>query len=161
MSNVRKAASWLGLIGDEDAYQDRRASNEEVTEEVELVEEAEADSELESAPVARRSVAKPLAKPAVITNTDLSRIVTIRPRTYNEAKTIGEHFRDGVPVIINLSDMDESEAKRLIDFSAGLIFGLHGTMERVTNRVFLLSPPSIVIAAEDKERIVDGFYNQS
>lgn len=94
--------------------------------------------------------------------TDLSRIVTVHPRTYNEARTIGEHFRDGVPVIMNVSDMDDADAKRLIDFAAGLTFGLRGTIEKVTNRVFLLSPPNVNVTAEDKERIASGgFFNQS
>ncbi|MEY4346708.1 MAG: hypothetical protein RJA68_211, partial [Actinomycetota bacterium] len=61
----------------------------------------------------------------------LDRIVTLHPRFYNEARTIGEHFRLGNPVIINLTDMDESEHKRLVDFASGLAFGLHGTIERV------------------------------
>ena len=90
------------------------------------------------------------------------RITTLHPRTYNEARTIGEHFREGTPVIINLSEMDDVDAKRLVDFSAGLIFGLRGTIERVTNKVFLLSPQNIDVTAEDKARIAEGgFFNQS
>ncbi|HYP45731.1 MAG TPA: cell division protein SepF [Propionibacteriaceae bacterium] len=91
----------------------------------------------------------------------LSRIVTVHPRTYNEARTIGEHFRDGVPVIMNLSQMEDADAKRLVDFAAGLIFGRHGTIERVTSKVFLLSPQNVNVTAEDKERIAGGFFNQS
>ncbi len=68
------------------------------------------------------------------------RITTIHPRTYNEAKTIGENFRDGMPVIMNLTDMSDADAKRLVDFAAGLVFGLRGSIERVTSKVFLLSP---------------------
>lgn len=92
---------------------------------------------------------------------DVSRIITVHPRTYNEARTIGEHFRDGVPVIMNLSEMEDVDAKRLVDFAAGLIFGLRGTIERVTSKVFLLSPPNVNVTAEDKERIAGGFFNQS
>jgi cell division inhibitor SepF len=91
----------------------------------------------------------------------LSRIITVHPRTYNEARTIGEHFRDGVPVIMNLTEMEDVDAKRLVDFAAGLIFGLRGTIERVTSKVFLLSPQNVNVTAEDKERIVGGFFNQS
>ena len=90
------------------------------------------------------------------------RITTLHPRTYNEARTIGEHFREGVPVIMNLTDMDDSDAKRLVDFSAGLVFGLHGSIERVTQKVFLLTPANVEIAAEDKSAIAEGgFFNQS
>jgi cell division inhibitor SepF len=90
------------------------------------------------------------------------RITTLHPRTYNEAKTIGLQFRAGTPVIMNLSEMDDSDAKRLVDFAAGLTFGLHGSIERVTPRVFLLSPNNITVTAADKQRIAEGgFYNQS
>ena len=88
-------------------------------------------------------------------------ITTLHPTTYNEARTIGEHFRDGVPVIMNLTEMDEADAKRLVDFAAGLAFGLRGTIERVTNRVFLLSPANVQVTAEDKAKIAEGgFFNQ-
>jgi cell division inhibitor SepF len=92
----------------------------------------------------------------------LDRITTIHPRTYNEAKQIGESFRESTPVIMNLSDMDDSDAKRLVDFAAGLVFGLRGTIERVTNKVFLLSPANVTVTAEDKARMAEsGFFNQS
>ncbi|MCT9930648.1 cell division protein SepF [Planotetraspora sp. A-T 1434] len=94
--------------------------------------------------------------------TDLARITTLHPRTYNEARTIGEHFREGTPVIMNLTEMVDSDAKRLVDFAAGLVFGLHGSIERVTNKVFLLSPANVEVTAEDKARIAErGFFNQS
>ena len=92
----------------------------------------------------------------------MSRINTIHPRTYNEAKEIGESFRDGVPVIMNLSDMDDNDAKRLVDFAAGLVFGLHGSIERVTNKVFLLSPEHIEVDAEGAEGAQPrALFNQS
>src|ERR1019366_7404062 len=90
------------------------------------------------------------------------RITTLHPRTYNEARTIGEHFRANTPVIMNLSEMDDADAKRLVDFAAGLTFGLHGRIERVTAKVFLLSPHNVTVTAQDKARIADGaFFNQS
>ena len=91
----------------------------------------------------------------------LSKITTLRPKDYSEARTIGERFRDGTPVIMDLVSMDNADAKRLVDFAAGLIFGLRGTIERVTSKVFLLSPAGVNVTAEDKERIVGGFFNQS
>jgi cell division inhibitor SepF len=93
---------------------------------------------------------------------ELSRITTIHPRTYNEAKTIGEHFRDGVPVIMNLTDMNDADAKRLVDFAAGLVFGLHGSIERVTSKVFLLSPEHVEVSGEDTETVsTRAVFNQS
>jgi cell division inhibitor SepF len=88
-------------------------------------------------------------------------ITALHPRTYNEARTIGEHFRKSTPVIMNLSDMDDADAKRLVDFAAGLTFGLHGRIERVTAKVFLLSPHNVSVTAQDKARIESGFFNQS
>jgi cell division inhibitor SepF len=85
-------------------------------------------------------------------------ITTLHPTTYREARTIGERFRDGVPVIINLTEMDEPDARRLVDFAAGLTFGLRGSIERVTNRVFLLSPANIQVTAEDKAKIAEGGF---
>jgi cell division inhibitor SepF len=93
----------------------------------------------------------------------LRRITTVHPRTYNDAKVIGESFRAGTPVIMNLTDMSDADAKRLVDFSAGLVFGLRGAIERVTNKVFLLSPASVEIAAEAGEPEVTHarFFNQN
>ncbi|GAA4446695.1 cell division protein SepF [Phytohabitans houttuyneae] len=104
-----------------------------------------------------------LRERAVVADEDQRyQITTLHPTTYREARTIGEHFRDGVPVIINLTEMDEADARRLVDFAAGLAFGLRGTIERVTNRVFLLSPANVQVTAEDKAKIAEGgFFNLS
>lgn len=89
-------------------------------------------------------------------------ITALHPRTYNEARTIGEHFRQSTPVIMNLSEMDDADAKRLVDFAAGLTFGLHGRIERVTAKVFLLSPHNVTVTAQDRARMAEsGFFNQS
>ena len=163
----KKAAVWLGLMSD--APYDER--DDELTEAVEPVRH-DRDRERERhdqvredrapAPAEASVTALEERRPAPVPRTaDLSRIVTVHPRTYNEARTIGEHFRDGVPVIMNLSDMEDADAKRLVDFAAGLIFGLRGAIERVTSKVFLLSPADVVVTAEDKERIAGGFFNQS
>jgi len=107
-------------------------------------------------PVSRlRPVAEPVGNP-------LARIITLNPRSYNEARTIGEHYRDGTPVIINLTEMDDPDAKRLVDFAAGLAFALRGAIDKVTNKVFLLSPPNIEVTAEDRRRLAEGgFLNHS
>ena len=94
----------------------------------------------------------------------LNRISTIHPRTYNEAKNIGESFREGIPVIMNLTDLDDADAKRLVDFAAGLVFGLHGSIERVTSKVFLLSPVHVEVTANEvapPKAASRGFFNQS
>ena len=84
------------------------------------------------------------------------------PADLQRGPTIGEHCREGTPGIMNLTEMDDTDAKRLVDFAAGLVFGLHGTIERVTQKVFLLSPANVDVTAEDKARIAEGgFFNQS
>lgn len=80
---------------------------------------------------------------------DLGRIVTLHPRSYNDARRIGEDFRAGNAVIIDLTELPDSEAKRIVDFSAGLVFALRGSIERVTTKVFMLSPANSQFDAND------------
>ena len=119
-------------------------------------------SSRENLALAPQTVHQPQPQPRPVEDDQRYQITTLHPTTYREARTIGEHFRDGVPVIINLTEMDEGDARRLVDFAAGLAFGLRGTIERVTNRVFLLSPANVQVTAEDKAKIAEGgFFNQS
>ncbi|MBO2452321.1 cell division protein SepF [Actinomadura barringtoniae] len=182
-SAMRKMAVYLGLVED-DRYDDKYAKYDDYDDEYVYDDEAdpavgrpgrarEDDSAAQltrpedagdrdrdhhsSSVTERRSVALYESGTA-----DLARITTLHPRTYNEARTIGEHFREGTPVIMNLTEMVDSDAKRLVDFAAGLVFGLHGSIERVTNKVFLLSPANVEVTAEDKARMAErGFFNQS
>ena len=86
---------------------------------------------------------------------ELRTITTVHPRSYNDAKSIGEAFRDGTPVIMNVSDMGEAEAKRLVDFAAGLVFALHGSIERVTAKVFLLTPSFVEVRDQGHTEEID------
>ena len=89
----------------------------------------------------------------------LSKITTLRPKDYSEARTIGERFRDGTPVIMDLVSMDNADAKRLVDFAAGLAFALRGSFDKVATKVFLLSPADVDVTAEERRRIAEaGFY---
>jgi FtsZ-interacting cell division protein YlmF len=76
-------------------------------------------------------------------------------------RKVGEHFREGNPVIINLDDTEESERKRLVDFASGLVFGLQGRIEKISLRVFLLSPANVNVSNEDKTAAQASFFNQS
>ena len=82
---------------------------------------------------------------------EMNEILTVHPRQYRDAQVIAESFRDGVPVIINLSQMSDGDARRLIDFASGLSQGLYGKIERVTSKVFLLSPAHVVVSGEAGE----------
>jgi cell division inhibitor SepF len=164
-SAMRKMAVYLGLVEDDHRYQDKYDSYEEYDD----YDEQQPRADVPEEPETRASredyggYQAPEWRPEhVPQTTDLARITTLHPRTYNEARTIGEHFREGTPVIMNLTEMVDSDAKRLVDFAAGLIFGLRGGIERVTNKVFLLTPANVEVTAEDKARIAErGFFNQS
>ena len=108
-------------------------------------------------------VPRPVAVAAVQPElSPMDRIVTLHPRTYSEARAIGEQYREGNPVIMNLSDMEETERKRLVDFASGLVFGLHGSIERVTSKVFLLSPENVSVSNDAKTAAAEAsFFNQS
>ena len=160
---MRKMAVYLGLVEDEehDGYDGYDGEGyEEVPPSV--VRRTEPPAQLRATRPDETAVSySPPRRPAV-EPVDAYRITTMHPRTYNEARTIGEHFREGIPVIINLTDMDDADARRLVDFSTGLVFGMHGSIERVTNKVFLLTPANVEITAEDKSMIAEGgFFNQS
>jgi cell division inhibitor SepF len=166
---MRRIGEYLGLLEDTGVgYDDYDYDGDDQhTQETEPVRAGRPTREKDRrpAPVADLSERRrPAAGPAPVATAvaELSRITTLHPRTYNEARTVGENFREGTPVIMNLSEMDDTDAKRLVDFAAGLVFATRGTIERITNKVFLLSPPNVSVAAEEKERIVQGgFFNQS
>ncbi len=179
---LRKMGVYLGLVEDGERY-NARYDDEYDDFDDETVDEVDGDSqEAEPVPAGRESrepreyreerqdqsgatVSKFPDRRGVASSpevTELARITTVHPRSYNEARVIGEHFRDGTPVIMNLTEMDHSDAKRLVDFAAGLIFCCRGSIERITTKVFLVCPPNVTVAAEEKEKIAaDGFYNQS
>jgi len=179
---MRKMGVYLGLVedddrGEHDPYADEGYEGYDDYAEGAAGHPAPASTDVERARSPRRgpSVVTGPGVPAATSGVALRerpssispaaseyRITTLHPRTYNEARTIGEHFRDGVPVIMNLSEMDDSDAKRLVDFAAGLSFGLRGSIERVTNKVFLISPQNVSVTAEDKARLKqNAFFNQS
>ncbi len=163
---LRKAAVWLGLMsdspypgeGDEEATQEVASRERDLSFSTDRGEMQQAETEAVEASVTQIEQRRPQP---VRETADLERIITVHPRTYNEARTIGEYYRDGVPVIMNLSEMEDADAKRLVDFASGLIFGLRGTIERVTSKVFLISPANVNVTLEDRERIAGGFFNQS
>ena len=165
-SPLRKMALYLGLVDDGSEG-----------------EESFAPSTAKSAPAARprpvmpnlvssarRSVELVLSSPqatqspalALDLDAPVEKIVTLHPRSYNDARTIGEHYREYTPVIMNLTEMDDADAKRLVDFAAGLVFGHRGVIEKVTKSVFLLSPPNVKVSAEEKVAAAEAsFFNQS
>ena len=167
-SAMRKMAVYLGLVEDdnryEDHYQEEYGAEEYEEYGAEFIDPADPRDVTRHVDGGPEPAGRLAEREAAVTMqaTDLARITTLHPRTYNEARTIGEHFREGTPVIINLTEMVDSDARRLVDFSAGLIFGLRGSIDRVTNKVFLLSPANVEVAAEDKARMAErGFFNQS
>lgn len=163
MANAfRKAANFLGLVDDlendpstPEAAQSELRFNRPVR--TAPVAEASTPSYLRSA-----SNRTPAPAPTAQANVVVDHIVTLHPRMYSDVRGIGEHYRLGQPVIMNLSDMEESERKRMIDFASGLVFGHYGSIERVTSKVFLLTPPNVKVSNEDKTAAAQAsFFNQS
>ncbi|MET7365189.1 cell division protein SepF [Streptomyces sp. NPDC005566] len=146
MGSVRKASAWLGLVEDND----ERYYDDEYSEDAETG-------------TNQAWTTDPRVQVAVETAEDRGRrIATVTPDSFRDARGIGELFRDGVPVIVNLTAMDPADAKRVVDFAAGLTFGLRGSIERVATRVFLLTPADTqVVTGEAAGRPADGFFNQS
>lgn len=156
MTALRNAMVYLGLAEDDKRYDEYDEYVDDYEGGHELVEDERA---AEVTPL-RRVPSTPAVREVEVT--PMNRITTIHPSTYNDARAIGESFRSSTPVIMNLTDMDDSDAKRLVDFAAGLVFGLHGSIERVTNKVFLLSPEHIEVHSEGGEPVAPrALFNQS
>jgi len=138
MSNpLKKTMVYLGLADEEEVYEEP-APAPTARKNIQPVEKA-------AAPVT------PLHRPAVVRQpvpSAISEILTVHPKQYRDAQIIAENFRDGIPVIINLSQMSDADARRLIDFASGLSLGLYGRIERVTSKVFLLSPESVNVSGD-------------
>lgn len=166
---MRKVGEYLGLVEeadfedwDDEPTQSEPASRERARRPERADHPAEAPAPVAKLEDRRPTRSAPRPEPHVEQASMLARIETVTPRTYNDARSVGEHYRSGVPVIMNLSEIDDDDAKRLVDFAAGLVFAVHGTINRVTSKVFLLSPENIEVTDEDKQRIAaGGFYNQS
>jgi len=144
MSNpLKKTMVYLGLA-DEELEQDPPQSSAPTLAPI-----------VHAAPSPKTGAAvTPLRKHQVQPSTpqaEMNEILTVHPRQYRDAQVIAESFREGVPVIINLSQMSDGDARRLIDFASGLSQGLYGKIERVTSKVFLLSPAHVVVSGEAGE----------
>jgi cell division inhibitor SepF len=87
----------------------------------------------------------------------------VLPRSFNDAKQIADRLKGATPVIVNLQEADQDLSKRLIDFSSGLTYALNGNMQRIAERVFLLTPPNVEVSAEERAKALErgGFYNQA
>lgn len=165
---MRRMAEYLGLSdgGDAYSYQDS-APYEESTRVAAPVARIDStpsytpsfatQSYVESAQTSFDATAE-----VVTQSPAMQRITTLHPRTYNDARRIGQEFRDGTPVILNLGEMDDAARRRIVDFSAGLVFGLRGSIERVTTTVYLLSPANVDAGAAARAQLrEDAFFNQS
>ena len=91
------------------------------------------------------------------------RVHLVVPRSFNDAQQIADKFKDAIPVILNLQSSDQELSKRLIDFASGLTYALDGGMQRVADKVFLLTPRNVEVSAEERARLLErgGFFNQA
>jgi cell division inhibitor SepF len=167
MANAfKRVANYLGLVDDEEDLQPA-VEVEQLRRSVRPLASSQQESSTPAwaAPAVRVKTIPAAQAPAPAVQAELpimDQIFTIHPRFYNEARTVGERYRQGQPVLMNLSDMDESERKRLVDFASGLVFGHFGSIERVTSKVFLLTPPNVRVSTEGKVAATEAsFFNQS
>ncbi|MEU8437681.1 cell division protein SepF [Streptomyces sp. NPDC029216] len=152
MGSVRKASAWLGLVEDND---DERYYDDDYAEAVDRRQGSVAGP-------GDQWVTDPRVRVASESAVEQGRrIATVTPDGFRDARGIGELFREGVPVIVNLSSMDPTDAKRVVDFAAGLTFGLRGSIERVATRVFLLTPADTQIVSGEAGGRARDFFNQS
>lgn len=163
---LRKVAEYLGLVegdayGATDAFDTFPAFDDNAR--VPVAETARPSYAATTASTAATLSALHASGPVSVAPVrDMYRITTIHPRTYNDARRIGEDFRAGTPVIMNVGEMDDNDARRIVDFAAGLAFGLHGSIERITRGVFLLSPANVDVGAAARAQLrEDPFFNQS
>jgi cell division inhibitor SepF len=90
------------------------------------------------------------------------RVHLVVPKSFNDAQQVADRFKDGIPVILNLQGTDTDLSKRLIDFASGLTYALDGGMQRIADKVFMLTPRNVEISAEERARLIEkGFFNQS
>jgi len=117
-------------------------------------------SEAERAP--RRSPPRAVPLQAV-QDPGAVRVHLVLPRSFNDAQQIADRFKVGVPVILNLQASDQDLSKRLIDFASGLTYALDGGMQRVADKVFLLTPRNVEVSAEQRAQLLErgGFFNQA
>lgn len=156
---LRKTMVYLGLADEEFDYEDAAPAAPAAPAAREAHQPAPASGNRAPVTPLRRAPSQKNVSPA-----EMNEILTVHPRQYKDAQAIAEAFRDGIPVIINLSQMSEPEARRLIDFASGLSQGLYGKIERVTSKVFLLSPAHVAVSGDqaDVESDVDAsFFAQS
>ncbi|WP_288272845.1 cell division protein SepF [uncultured Bifidobacterium sp.] len=142
---LKQTMSYLGMA---DVAEDDDADFEE--EEDKSASSFDSDRSVTPMPAATTPPAA-ARKPAAPFQGRVSRITTIHPHSYEDAQLVGRALRDGVPVVLNLTGVSEAVAYRIVDFSSGVVFGVSGSIERVTPRVFLLSPARVDIVAEDAE----------
>ncbi len=122
----------------------------------------------EPEPTQRTSVLRPAPRPAEprrlrgVDGPPTARVHLVLPRSFNDAQQVADRFKEGVPVILNLQSADQELSKRLIDFASGLTYALDGGMQRVADKVFLLTPRNVEVSAEERARMLErGFFNQA
>ncbi len=119
----------------------------------------------QDAPPPVSSSSRPSPRPTRLRSADTGKasVHLVLPRSFNDAQQIADKFKDSVPVILNLQSADNELSKRLIDFASGLTYALNGSMQRVADKVFLLTPRNVEVSAEERARMLDkgGFFNQA
>jgi cell division inhibitor SepF len=148
---LRNAMVYLGLADEDNEFEAVAPVRQAPAPERDTHARAAAVTPLRRTPVPRQGAS------------EMNEILTVHPRQYKDAQNIAENFREGIPVIINLSQMSEPDARRLIDFASGLSMGLYGRIERVTSKVFLLSPAHVAVSGDagKADDVDSAFFSQT
>lgn len=173
---------YFGLADDYDEWADDETSGEgeilprdyrerSSTNVRRLVPRGRRDDDLDDWTVAEPRAA-PLSRPArrrgravegVPEAEPVAQVHLVLPRSFNDAQQIADKLKQAIPVIVNLQSADQELSKRLIDFASGLTYALNGSMQRVADRVFLLTPANVEVSAEERARALErgSFFNQA
>ncbi|HEY8339585.1 MAG TPA: cell division protein SepF [Egibacteraceae bacterium] len=154
----RRLGTWLGVV---EEYDDDYLDLPEEEETVRPVRPGDRALSTRQEPSNVRRIS-PSRSDAPVTPVPTAKVHVTDPTTFNDVEEVGDKFRNGIPVIMNLAGASESVAKRLLDFASGLIYGLDGRIERVGDRVFLLTPMGVEVSSEERRRLSErGFFNQA
>ena len=169
---------YFGLAEDRDQYDEEPADYREPEEELESryrerpnvrrlssrrrrddIDDIFADDPAEER---RTAVLRSVGPPRAANGRGEVRVHLVIPKSFNDAQDVADKFKDSIPVILNLQQSDTDLSKRLIDFASGLTYALDGGMQRIADKVFLLTPRNVEVSAEERARLIEkGFFNQS
>lgn len=157
MANMfNKGLSFFGLADSDELEDEDVAVETETSSETDFDRDDSISVQSSRLAAAGRGAAAAASPSTSFPQSALNRITTIHPRSYDEVQSVGRALRDGIPVVLNLTGVADKDATRIIDFATGVVFGVRGSVERVTPRVWLLSPAAVSLRQEQASASADN-----